>query len=64
MPPTSFEPAIPASERPHTYASHWPPGSAILNTLKEEGMEGKVAEEQETMIQKKDGRSVRFSDRT
>jgi hypothetical protein len=32
--------------------------------VKEEGTEGKDAEEQKMMIQKKDGRSVRFSART
>jgi hypothetical protein len=35
-----------------------------LKHIKEGGMEGKEAEEQTTMIQKKDGRSLRFSERT
>jgi hypothetical protein len=54
MPPVRFEPEISASEQPHTYASDWPPGSAILNlsTLRKKGMEGKDAEEQKTMIKK------------
>jgi len=41
--PARFERAIPASKRLHTYASDWPPGSAILNTLRKNGIGGKDA---------------------
>jgi hypothetical protein len=43
MPQARFEPAIPASERPYTYASNWQPRSAILNlnTTRKKGWKGR-----------------------